>query len=134
MPVLGIDYGSKRIGLSISRDLRFSNRLKTVSNAADSINHIQEIISSEKIQTVVVGLPRNLNGEDTAQTKIVRKFVSELEDITKANVVLQDEADTSNLARARLKSQGLNDRQIEQEVDAEAAVIILEDYLSEQRT
>ena len=134
MPVLGIDYGSKRIGLSISRDLRFSNRLKTVSNAADSINHILEIISSEKIQTVVVGLPRNLNGEDTAQTKIVRKFVSELEDITKANVVLQDEADTSNLARARLKSQGLNDRQIEQEVDAEAAVIILEDYLSEQRT
>lgn len=134
MPVLGIDYGSKRIGLSISRDLRFSNRLKTVSNAAESINHIQEIISSEKIQTVVVGLPRNLNGEDTTQTKIVRKFVSELEDITKANVVLQDEADTSNLARARLKSQGLNDRQIEQEVDAEAAVIILEDYLSEQRT
>lgn len=134
MPVLGIDYGSKRIGLSISRDLRFSNRLKTVSNAADSINQIQEIISSEKIKTVVVGLPRNLNGEDTAQTKIVRKFVSELEDITKANVVLQDEADTSNLARVRLKSQGLNDRQIEQEVDAEAAVIILEDYLSEQRT
>lgn len=134
MPALGIDYGSKRIGLSISRDLRFSNRLKTVSNAADSINQIQEIISSEKIKTVVVGLPRNLNGEDTAQTKIVRKFVSELEDITKANVVLQDEADTSNLARVRLKSQGLNDRQIEQEVDAEAAVIILEDYLSEQRT
>jgi len=134
MPALGIDYGSKRIGLSISRDLRFSNRLKTVSNATEALNHIQEIISSEKIQTVVVGLPRNLNGEDTTQTKIVRKFVSELEDITKANVVLQDEADTSNLARARLKSQGLNDRQIEQEVDAEAAVIILEDYLSEQRT
>lgn len=134
MPVLGIDYGSKRIGLSISRDLRFSNRLKTVSNATEALNQIQEIISSEKIQTVVVGLPRNLNGDDTVQTKIVRKFVSELEDITKANVVLQDEADTSNLARARLKSQGLNDRQIEQEVDAEAAVIILEDYLSEQRT
>ena len=134
MPALGIDYGSKRIGLSISRDLRFSNRLKTLSNNSEALNQIEEIISSEDIETVVVGLPRNLNGEDTAQTQVVRKFVAQLEDTTKADVVLQDEADTSNMARARLKSQGLNDRQIEEEVDAEAAVIILEDYLGEQRT
>lgn len=134
MSVLGIDYGSKRIGLSISRDLRFSNRLKTVRNSSESIHKVEEIINTEGIKTVVVGLPRNLNGDDTAQTKIVRDFVVELKDNTKANVVLQDEADTSNIARERLKSQGLNDRQIEEEVDAEAAVIILEDYLGEKRT
>lgn len=134
MPALGIDYGSKRIGLSISRDLRFTNRLTTIRNGEDTTGKLAQIVVSEGIDTIVVGLPRNLNGEDTSQTEVVRKFVAELEDNIKANVVLQDEADTSNLARERLKSQGLNHRQVEEEVDAEAAVIILEDYLSEQRT
>ncbi len=133
MPALGIDYGSKRIGLSISRDLQFTNRLKTIAGGEDSIAEIVKIIEAESIQTVVVGLPRNLNGEETGQTQTVRKFVAELEDAIHANVVLQDEADTSNLARDRLRSQGLNHRQVEEEVDAEAAVIILEDYLSEKR-
>lgn len=133
MPALGIDYGTKRIGLSISRDMRFSNRLQTINNGSDSIAKIQDIVSSEKIETIVVGLPRNLEGNDTPQTAIVRKFGEELEDMVEANVLLQDEADTSNIARERLKSQGLNDRQIEDEVDAEAAVIILEDYLNEKR-
>lgn len=133
MPALGIDYGSKRIGLSISRDMRFSNRLQTINNGSESIAKIQDIVSSEKIETIVVGLPRNLEGNDTPQTALARKFGEELEDMVEANVVLQDEADTSNIARERLKSQGLNDRQIEDEVDAEAAVIILEDYLNEKR-
>lgn len=133
MPALGIDYGTKRIGLSISRDMRFSNRLQTINNDSSSFEKIKEILSYENIDTIVVGLPRSLDGNDTQQTALARKFSSELEDKFEANVVLQDEADTSNMARERLKSQGMNDRQIEAEVDAESAVIILEDYLSEKR-
>lgn len=134
MAILGIDYGSQRVGLAISNDHRFCNRLSTLDSAPDLIDKLVDIYRDERIETVVVGLPRNLDGNETTQTDVVRQFVADLEDRIDTTVVLQDEADTSNVARERLAATGMNQAEVEKQVDAEAAVIILEDYLSEHRT
>ncbi|HSX41687.1 MAG TPA: Holliday junction resolvase RuvX [Candidatus Saccharimonadales bacterium] len=122
--VLGIDYGSKRIGLAIG-DLstRLAQPLATIG-PENLILNILDIINSNQIGKVVIGLPRNLEGEDTAQTVIVRNFAQDLADRARVEIMLQDEAGTSAVARERLgKNPATGD------IDKIAAAIILQDYL-----
>lgn len=85
------------------------------------------IIEENNVDTLVVGLPRNLDGRDTAQTRAVRQFVEALQ--LDLPIVFQDEALTSQQAEAglRQRKRGYN----RGDVDAEAAAIILTDYLGE---
>lgn len=129
MTVLGIDYGLKRVGLAFAYPDERPERFAVVESAT-AVDAIQQAVQKYQISTVVVGLPRNLDGDDTAQTKLARKFGEKLKDaMPEITVVLQDEADTSNIARMRLGQAGMKEYDIKQWLDAEAAVIILEDYL-----
>jgi putative Holliday junction resolvase len=129
MTVLGIDYGLKRIGLAVSRGGERPERLEVLANDEHFTQRLLELVAHESVRTIVVGLPRNLDGDDTPQTHLVRHFAEQLRGHVGADIVLQDEADTSNVGRERLKREGLADREIERLIDAEAAAIILEDYL-----
>lgn len=129
MTVLGIDYGTKRIGLSLASDGESPRRLQVIVNDQQLFEHLRQVIAEHSVSMVAVGLPRNLDGEDTQQTGLARAFAQRLVDEFEIRVVLQDEADTSNLARQRLTHQKLSDQERERQVDAEAAVIILEDYI-----
>ncbi len=129
MAVIGIDYGSKRIGVAVSLDGERPQRRAILTNDEGLNKALRAAVIEIGANTLVVGLPRNLDGEDTAQTALVRKFALELESSLGIDVVLQDEADTSNLARERLEHQGMRGDELSAALDSEAAVIILEDYL-----
>lgn len=131
MATLAIDYGEKRVGLAIAgqEDSR-PRRLKVVANTDELLSDLAMLVERHEVSTVVVGLPRNLDGDDTAQTKVVRGFGARLvARLPEVKLVFQDEADTSNQARQRLEREGLIGDEAKRWVDAEAAAIILEDYL-----
>ena len=126
MQILGIDYGQKRIGLATGNDeARIAKPLKVLPNNRDFMAHLHELITEEGIEDVVVGLPRGLDGQETTQTRIVRDFVEELSQSVNVTFHLQDEALTTKHALERLRQV----KRHKHELDAEAAAIILQDYL-----
>src|SRR3990167_1305321 len=126
MQILGIDYGQKRIGLATGNDeAKIAKPLKALPNNRDFMAHLHELITEEGIEDVVVGLPRGLDGQETTQTRIVRDFVEELSQSVNVTFHLQDEALTTKHALERLRQVKRN----KHELDAEAAAIILQDYL-----
>lgn len=126
--ILGLDVGEKRIGLALARgDVRISHPLTTLVNDADVEAELKQIIAREQITRLVVGLPRNLSGQSTAQTTIAEAFADSLGKTTGLPVILQDEALTSVKAEDELRSRGKP--YDKGDVDALAATYILQDYL-----
>ena len=124
MRYLGIDYGAKRIGLAVADDdARLARPLATVS-PAELLSRIQQ---EGPFDRIIVGLPRSLDGTDTPQTLAVRRFTDDHLGDLPADLIFQDEAGTSSVAEDRLRESG-KPYQAEQ-IDAEAAAIILQDYL-----
>jgi putative Holliday junction resolvase len=122
---LGIDYGARRIGLSTADDeVRIASPFATVSS-----EELVKIIEREgPFEQVVVGLPRSLDGQETPQTLAVRHFNDDvLWRRLHIEAVYQDEAGTSGVAEDRLKESGKPYEK--KDIDAEAAAIILQDYL-----
>ena len=77
--LLALDVGERRVGVALANSVaRLSSPLVTLSNSEDIIDDIKLIIADEGVDMVIVGLPKNLSGEDTAQTKYVREFTDQL--------------------------------------------------------
>jgi putative transcription antitermination factor YqgF len=92
---------------------------------------LQDIIEAESVATLVVGLPRGLDGQHTGQTRDTEVFKAELSRHCDLPVHMQDEAVTSKRAEAELEARG---KPYERgDIDALAAVYILEDFLAGQR-
>ena len=125
--LLALDVGEKRIGVAIAdSSIKIAIVFETIDVDGNEIKRIAEIITSEDIDIVVVGYPRNQSGEPTAQTAYVEAFASQLTDIA-PTIVFQDESLTS------VKAEELLNRQKKPyekgDIDALAASLILEDYL-----
>lgn len=128
--ILALDIGESRIGIALANDIaRLASPFMTIQNVPSVYDELKAIIEKEAIETVVVGLPRNLSGEDTAQTKYCRDFADKLSGYSK--IVFQDEALTSTKAEAELRSRGKP--YTKGDIDALAATYILEDYLNNTR-
>lgn len=127
--ILGIDYGGRRIGLALaSTAAGVATPLKTLLNDDQFLHNLKQIIAQEGVEEIVVGLPRNLDGNDTAQTALVREFASSTVEPLGLPFYLQDEAGTSQQAKERLLGDKLG-VQDKGKIDAEAASIILQDYI-----
>jgi putative Holliday junction resolvase len=122
---LGIDYGLKRIGLAVADDeTRTAQPLSTVGPADLAI----VIERQGPFDVVVVGLPRNLDGSESPQAVAVQRFSDDvLWRKHHIEPVFQDEFATSQVATARLEEAGKPFKP--EQIDAEAASIILQDYL-----
>lgn len=139
MRFVGIDYGRKRIGMSISDATAFLARpWQTVPVAGADPETAAALIAdffprlmneSESVDGIVVGLPRKLNGEDTEQTADVRSFAKQLEMITGIEVFLVDERLTSVEAEQQLAAREKDWKKRKQQIDAVAATIILQEFL-----
>lgn len=124
-----LDVGEKRIGVAIADTaVRIAIPYDTIEVNGDEVKEIAEIVVREKAPVIVVGYPRNQQGEATHQTEFAENFAAQLTDIAK--VEFQDESLTSVLAENRLKSRKKPYQK--GDIDKEAAAIILQDYL-EQR-
>ena len=122
-----LDVGEKRIGVAVADTaVRIAVPFATITVDGNEIEAISEIVIKENADTIVVGYPRNQLGEPTAQTDYVKQFASKLEDIAET-IVFQDESLTSVLAEEQLKA---HKKPYEKgDIDAQAAAIILEDYM-----
>lgn len=125
--LIGLDVGEKRIGVSVAdSSVRIAVPFVTIEVDGGEIEAIAEIVTREEAEVVVVGYPRNQQGEATTQTDYVEKFAERLEDIA-PKIAYQDESLTSVMAEQQLKAH--NKPYTKGDIDAQAATIILQDYL-----
>ena len=128
--IVALDVGSQRIGVASANSIaQIATPLVTLPNTDSVVSAIASLLADESVTTLVVGLPRNLNGEDTAQTQAVRQFVEMLKPAISVPVVFQDEALTSRKAEDELIARGKPFSK--GDIDALAATYILEDYMQE---
>jgi len=125
--IVCLDVGTRRIGVAVADTaVRIAVPFETVDVDGTEIEVLAKIIMTERADIIVVGYPRNQSGEVTAQTAYVEEFSKKLQDIA-PRIVFQDESLTSVLAEERLASH--NRPYSKADIDAQAAAIILQDYL-----
>lgn len=125
--VMALDVGQKRIGISTANLVtKIASPLTTISVDGTELNIIEQLIKEHEVQTLVVGMPRGLEGQETSQTEKTRKFAQELQGLG-YEVHLQDEALTSVKAKEELNQR--KKPYSKHEVDSLAATYILEDFL-----
>lgn len=128
---LGLDIGDKRIGVARAGAFaRLAEPLTTIEANEKLQSRLAEIIEKEKIGMIVVGLPRNLQGEETDQTRKVKIVVTKLKQLH-VEIDTIDEAGTSVEAERFLRQKN-RPHWPNESVDAMAACIILQDYLDQE--
>ena len=132
--ILGIDVGEARIGLAISDELgMLAHALETVQvKQGNPLKRIAEIIQRDKIATVVIGLPRNMNGTYGPAAEKVREFTAKLQALTPFTVKFWDERLTTVAAQKSLHEAGRNVKNSRGIIDQVAAQLILQGYLDSQ--
>ncbi|MEO5949903.1 MAG: Holliday junction resolvase RuvX [Candidatus Saccharimonadales bacterium] len=126
---LALDVGEKRIGVAVGDSgVRIAVPFDTIEVDGNEVERIARLVIDESVDTVVVGYPRNQSGEPTAQTAFVEDFTKQLTDIA-PDLVFQDESLTSVIAEQQLKS--YKKPYSKGDIDAQAAAIILQDYLEQ---
>lgn len=129
MYLLGIDVGDARIGLATASAIaRLPSPRGVLQNDSTVIDKIGEIIEADKIDKVIVGLPRNQEGEETSQSLKSREFARKLEEAGFV-VAFADESLSSQRAQEAQKND--KSRRPDQPIDDLAACFILEEFLKE---
>ncbi len=136
MKSLGIDHGEARIGVAISDDLgMLAHPVETIAvkEVADPVARIKEIATRDKITTIVLGLPRNMDGSYGPAAEKVRAFAEKLRAaLPGCPVKLWDERLTSVAAQRALHESGKNVKQSRAVIDQVAAQMILQGWLDSQ--
>ena len=136
--MLGIDYGTRRIGLALSdASATLASPWRLLQRPPSERETVRMIVSEidalassdDGLEAVVVGWPRRLDGSATAETAAVEAFAQSLRERLRVPVVLQDERLSSTEAESRLARREKDWRKRKQRLDAAAAAVILQDYL-----
>lgn len=143
MRYLGIDYGTKRVGIAYSDEAgEFAFALTVLQNDGKLFNELKKIISEKKVEAVVLGESKNFKGEDNAIMSAIADFKKKFEAETGLPVFLEPEFMTSAEAdRMNVRDSGKNRRsgiRLRQPevnnvmLDASAAAIILKSYFDKK--
>ena len=130
--VMGLDYGDVRIGIALSDVTRFlasGFENYTRVNLEKDCQHIAEIISSNNVKVVVLGLPLNMDGSEGVRVEKTKEFAEELKKYTSVDIDFLDERLTSVSAEKILISADVSRKKRKQGLDKLSATIILQDYL-----
>lgn len=135
MRILGIDYGEARVGVAITDALNITAQgLETIQrNNSDKIvlRRLDEILEQYEIDTIVVGLPLNMNGTISKRAEITEKFVHKLKcKYNKIKIEVIDERLTTVAAHKTMNFLDVNKNKKRNIVDTISAVYILETYLN----
>jgi putative Holliday junction resolvase len=133
MTILGIDYGTKTVGLSHSDPSE--TMAFPVANLPrhTAITQILAQLQEYTYRLIVMGLPRNMKGVDTAMTEEVRAFREELASRIDIPIVWVDERLTSSLVSKQFMAAGLNTRKSRPIKDSAEATLILQGYLDTEK-
>lgn len=125
MRALGIDYGSKRIGLAVSDETFTIARELTILSPKEFWIQIPQIIAEQEIDRIILGLPTNMSGGETEVTRQVQEFADRLEEQLHLPVEYVDERLSSQMAeQISGKKSG---------IDSLSAQIILQNYLDQTK-
>lgn len=143
---LGIDFGLKRIGLSLSDDTQtIAFPFKYIPNISlkETISELKEIINLENIGLIVIGMPLGLKGKQTEISLKIDEFVKELENkinliknetgSKEINIAVYDERFSSVQAQKSLIEQNIKRKKRKQIVDSVASTFILQSFLDRQK-
>lgn len=125
--ILGLDVGEKRIGTAIASTIaRLPQPLDVIPAGPAAAQQIADLIEAEDVNLVIVGIPRNLAGEETAQSTAIRTFAAELAGKVDAEVLFADESLSSVRAEDLAKDNTFKNVSS----DSLAACFILEEYFA----
>ena len=133
--ILGLDYGDRRIGVSLSDPLKIiATPFMVLNNEGNSklLKDLKKIINEKKVDTIVIGLPINLKGNDTLQTLKVRKLKSELSSL-RVKIFFEDERMSSVLAKNSMVLQKIKTGHNKSIIDKRSASIILQQFLNRNK-
>jgi len=132
-PILGLDFGRARIGAAISDELQFlAHPLETIPANEQAPSRVAEIVREKKVDHVVAGVPRQMNGQiGTAATEVLQ-FIEKLRAILPCPVITWDERLTTVAAHRALRDAGKKTRETRGYIDQVAAQMILQSYLDQR--
>jgi putative Holliday junction resolvase len=138
MRYLGIDLGSKTVGLAMSdTTLTIASTYKTIffkdEDYNSTINEIKDIIKENNITKIILGLPKNMNNTLGERAEITLKYKELLEKSTDLPVIMFDERLTSVISNSILIEADMSRKKRKKKVDSIAAQIILQDYLNKEK-
>ena len=136
MRALGLDLGTKTIGLAVSDELGITAQgLTTLERRGPrkDLEALAERVTEFTIDRFVIGLPLNMDGSEGPRAEFTRKFGTGLEEATKLPVIYWDERLTSVAAHRALSEIGASRKKRKEVIDQVAAVLILQGWLDSQR-
>lgn len=136
MRIMAIDYGDARTGVAISDAMGLLAGFTTVihSRKSDVVQEeLVKLIAGHKVEELVMGFPRNMDGTEGPRADLYREFAAQLEEKSGMPVHLWDERRTTIEAHQILHAGGKKMKQHKNTVDAVAATLILEGYLTRKR-
>ena len=131
--IMGVDYGDARTGIAVSDLLCSIVGSTTVihsRNAEKTVEQILELIKSNDVGEIVMGLPKNMDGTEGPRAELCREFAARLEEASGLPVKLWDERRTTVEAHNILNDHNYHGKKRKNTVDAVAASLILEGYLN----
>ena len=135
--ILGIDYGTKRIGLAISDGLKtISVPLETIEGKKtlkETITHLEKVLGERlsTIESFVVGLPLHLSGQESSMSQTCREFANALEEHFGKKVFLVDERFSSAQVDSDLRRLGVKRKKREKHLDSASACLVLQNFLDQ---
>ena len=138
MRYLGIDLGSKTVGLALSDEtLTIASPFTTIhfdnEDYTSTIVEIEKIVKEYNVEKIIMGLPKNMNNSLGERAIITLEYKKMLEDALNRQIIMMDERLTSVISNNILIEADLSRKKRKKKVDAVAAQIILEDYLNKER-
>lgn len=126
MKYLGIDYGSKYVGVAVSDDNgQMAFPLEVIKNSKNVVNDIKKIVDSKNIDIIIIGESFDQNGVENKINDEIHNFILKASEILNINFVKEKEAFTS----AHARHIGKNLKQESKRIDSSAAALILQRYL-----
>ncbi|MEO6583361.1 MAG: Holliday junction resolvase RuvX [Ferruginibacter sp.] len=130
--ILAIDYGGKRTGLAVTDPLQIIATSITTIPSVELIPWLKSYLSSEQVEKIIVGLPKNWDESDTHGTPLAQAAINKIKkEFPDTPVLAVDERYTSKMAKDAMLQMGMKkkDRQQKGNVDQIAATIMLQEYL-----
>lgn len=135
MRILGLDFGSKTVGVAVSDELLITAqgveivRRKSPSKLRQTLARIEELIEQYGVEKIVLGYPKNMNNTEGERCEKTKEFKEMLERRTGLEVVLWDERLTTVAADRSMMETGIRRENRREYVDEIAAIFILQGYL-----
>lgn len=134
MRVIGLDLGSKTVGVAVSDFLGIiANPIGTLRIEENDLNQalelVKNVVKEQNAEKIVLGLPKNMNGTIGYQAEYCLKFKEMLEQELKLQVIMIDERMTSKMAHNTMLKADMSRNKRKQNIDKLAATIILQTYL-----